>query len=74
MPSRIDEAGHTKAFDYTVAEHWREAEMFSSAGRTRRTTDRSGVERATNRAIPVPPEDHITPGPQQGKCLGIGFN
>ena len=25
MPSRIDEAGHTKAFDYPVAEHWGEA-------------------------------------------------
>ena len=24
MPSRIDEAGHTKAFDYSVAEHWGE--------------------------------------------------
>ena len=22
MPSRIDTAGHTKAFDYPVAEHW----------------------------------------------------
>ena len=22
MPSHIDEAGHTKAFDYPVAEHW----------------------------------------------------
>ena len=22
MPSRIDEAGHTKAFDFPVAEHW----------------------------------------------------
>ena len=22
IPSRIDEAGHTKAFDYPVAEHW----------------------------------------------------
>ena len=22
MPSRIDEAGHTEAFDYPVAEHW----------------------------------------------------
>ena len=30
------------------------------------TTHRSGVERATNWATPVPPEDHITPGPQQG--------
>ena len=25
MPSRIDEAGHTKAFDYPVAEHWGKA-------------------------------------------------
>ena len=24
-PSRIDEAGHTKAFDYPVAEHWGES-------------------------------------------------
>ena len=24
MPSLIDEAGHTKAFDYPVAEHWGE--------------------------------------------------
>ena len=24
MPSRIDEAGHTKAFGYPVAEHWGE--------------------------------------------------
>ena len=26
MPSRIDEAGHTKAFDYPVAEHWGETQ------------------------------------------------
>ena len=26
MPSRIDEAGHTKAFDYPVAEHWGESQ------------------------------------------------
>ena len=25
MPSRIDEAGHTRAFDYPVAEHWGES-------------------------------------------------
>ena len=25
MPSRIAEAGHTKAFDYPVAEHWGES-------------------------------------------------
>ena len=45
MPSRIDEAGHTKAFGYPVAEHWGgggEAEMFSSAGGTR--TDNTLVQ------------------------------
>ena len=26
MPRRIDEAGHTKAFDYPVAEHWGESQ------------------------------------------------
>ena len=26
MPSRIDEAGHTKAFDYPVAQHWGESQ------------------------------------------------
>ena len=26
MPSRIDEAGHTKAFGYPVAEHWGESQ------------------------------------------------
>ena len=26
MPSRIDEVGHTKAFDYPVAEHWGESQ------------------------------------------------
>ena len=26
MPSRIDEAGHTKAFDDPVAEHWGESQ------------------------------------------------
>ena len=45
MPSRIDEAGHTKAFDYPVAEHWGEAEMFSSAGGTR--TDNTSVRSRT---------------------------
>ena len=41
MPSRIDEAGHTKAFDYPVAEHWGKAEMFNSAGGTR--TDNTSI-------------------------------
>ena len=42
MPSRIDEAGHTKAFDDPVAEHWGKTEMFSSAGGTR--TDNTSVQ------------------------------
>ena len=50
MPSRIDTAGHTKAFDYPVAEHWG-AEMFSPARtRTDNTSAHSG--RATNSSIP----------------------
>ena len=34
-------AGHTKAFDYPVVEHWGKAEMFSSPGGTR--TDNTSV-------------------------------
>ena len=45
MPSHIDEAGHTKAFDYPVQSTGGKAEMFSSAGGTR--TDNK-VERSTN--------------------------
>ena len=30
MPSRIDEAGHTKAFDYPVAEHWGESRNYDT--------------------------------------------
>ena len=41
MPSRIDETGPTKAFDYPVAEHWGETEMFTSASGTR-TDNTSG--------------------------------
>ena len=32
MPSRIDEAGHTKAFDYPVAEHWGESRNIQFCG------------------------------------------
>ena len=32
MPSRIDEAGHTKAFDYPVAEHWGESQRVHGGG------------------------------------------
>ena len=67
MPSRIDEAGHTKAFDLP-SRGALGGEPKCSIPRVglEPTTQRSGVERATNWATPVPPEDHITPGPQQG--------
>ena len=32
MPSRIDEAGHTKAFDYPVVEHWGESQNVQFRG------------------------------------------
>ena len=32
MPSRIDTAGHTKAFDYPVAEHWGENNYYGIQG------------------------------------------
>ena len=57
MPSRIDEAGHTKAFDYPVAEHWGESQ------RTKRSlvgfeltsahTYESEIQRSTTDATPV---------------------
>ena len=53
MASRIDEAGHTKAFDYPVVEHWGKAEMFSSPDGTR--TDNTSVWSRT-RYHPVPPK------------------
>ena len=58
MPSRIDEAGHTKAFDYPVAEHWGESQ------RTKRSlvgfeptsahTYESEIQRSTTYATPTP--------------------
>ena len=59
MPSCIDEAGHTKAFDYPVAEHWGESQ------RTKRSlvgfeptsahTYESEIQRSTTYATPTPP-------------------
>ena len=48
MPSRIDEAGHTKAFNYPVAEHWGGAKCSVPQVGLEPTTHQSGVERATN--------------------------
>ena len=67
MPSRIDEAGHTKAFDCPVAEHWGESRNVQFR---RWDSNRQHISPESN-ALPTepprfPPEDHITPGPQQG--------
>ena len=42
MPSRIDEAGHTKAFDYTVAEHL--------GGKPKCSVPQVGLEPTTHRS------------------------
>ena len=72
MPSRIDKAGHTKAFDYPVAEHWAENRNVQP----REDSNRQHIGSQSN-ALPtepsrLPPEDHITPGPQQGDLLPTG--
>ena len=53
MPSHIDEAGHTKAFDYPVAEHWGESQ------RTKRS-DESEIQHSTTYATPTPPQPEGT--------------
>ena len=66
MPSRIGEAGHTKAFDFPVAEHWGKAEMFSSAGGTR--TDNTSVQSRTRYQLshPSSPGGSHNPGSSTG--------
>ena len=48
MPSRIDEAGHTKAFDYPVAEHWGESRNVQFHGWDSNRQHIGPVQRATN--------------------------
>ena len=66
MPSRIDEAGHTKTFDYPVVEHWGKAEMFSSAGGTR--TDNTSVRSRARYQLSHPgsPRGSHNPGSSTG--------
>ena len=56
MPCRIDEAGHTKAFDYPVAEHWEE----------RRNVQFRGWD--SNRQH-IGPESNVPPTEQQSREL-----
>ena len=53
MPSRIDEAGHTKAFDYPVAEHWGESQRTTRSlvgfEPTSAHTYESEIQRSTTR-------------------------
>ena len=56
MPSRIDEAGHTKAFDYPVAEHWGESQRTKQSlvgfEPTSAHTYESEIQRSTTYATP----------------------
>ena len=57
MPSRIDEAGHTKAFDYPVAEHWGESQRAKRSlvgfEPTSAHTYESEIQRSTTYATPT---------------------
>ena len=72
MPNRIDEAGHTKAFDYT--------QLRSTGGKTvqpREDSNRQHIGSQSNALLTEPSrlpgsQDHITPGPQQGDLLPTG--
>ena len=57
MPSRIDEAGHTKAFDDPVAEHWGESQRAKRSlvgfEPTTAHTYESEIQRSTTYATPT---------------------
>ena len=57
MPSRIDEAGHTKAFDDPVAEHWGESQRAKQSlvglEPTSAHTYESEIQRSTTYATPT---------------------
>ena len=57
MPSRIDEAGHTKAFDDPVAEHWGENQRAKRSlvgfEPTSAHTYESEIQRSTTYATPT---------------------
>ena len=59
MPSRIDEAGHTKAFDDPVAEHWGESQRAKRSlvglEPTSAQTYESEIQRSTTYATPTSP-------------------
>ena len=61
MPSRIDEAGHTKAFDDPVAEHWRESQRSKRSlvglEPTSAHTYESEIQRSTTYATPTSPPE-----------------
>ena len=69
MPSRIDEAGHTKAFDDPVAEHWGESQRAKRSlvglEPTSAHTYESEIQRSTTYATPTAPinnyEENILP-------------
>ena len=63
MPSRIDEAGHTKAFDDPVAEHWGESQRAKRSlvglEPTSAHTYESEIQRSTTYATPTSPTELV---------------
>ena len=67
MPSRIDEAGHTKAFDDPVAEHWGESQRAKRSlvgfEPTSAHTYESEIQLSTTYATPTSPHLIISTNP-----------
>ena len=78
MPSRIDEAGHTKAFDYPVAEHWGESQRAKRSlvgfEPTSAHTYESEIQRSTTYATPTHLTVYATSTMQQRKFKKVKFS
>ena len=62
MPSRIDEAGHTKAFVYPVAEHWGESRNVQFHGWD---SNRQHIGQESNALPTLPTFNQTTPTNQR---------
>ena len=78
MPSRIAEAGHTKAFDDPVAEHWRESQRAKRSlvglEPTSAHTYESEIQRSTTYATPTSPVSDHRRGVKVVSCQRGGSN
>ena len=61
MPSRIDTAGQTKAFDCPVMDHWGESQSALARGRFELPTCRSTVEHANHQTTTTAPHPDKVP-------------